>query len=110
MPSGPLTIPDGGLATQDPNDVAVYEVDWDDFLAEGVTVTTSTWTTTAKRPTDATALTTDNTDILGDSRSTQIRISGGQVGGLYEVANKIVTSESPTQTIERSFRLLIENK
>ena len=109
--AGPITIQDGGLATQDPNDQLVYACDWGaSFLSDAASITTSTWTATVIRPSGATALTTDNTSIVSGNRSTQIRISGGQVGALYEVANKIVTDESPSQTIERSFQLKVENQ
>ena len=109
--AGPITIQDGGLAIQDPNDQLVYAFDWGtSYLADGVSISTSTWTGTAKKPSTATALTTDNTAIAAGNRSTQIRISGGDLGAVYQVANKIVTDESPSQTIERSFYLKVENR
>lgn len=56
------------------------------------------------------ALTKDSESILvATNRTTQVRLSGGTLGQLYEVANKIVTSETPSQTKEKSFRVLIEN-
>lgn len=48
--------------------------------------------------------------VTGDSRVTQLRLTGGTLGHLYEVANKVVTNETPAQTKERSFRVLIEQK
>ena len=120
------TIQDGGLVTKDPADVSVYAFDWDNaHLAATVTIATSTWTITAIRPNAAdTALTKDNearltaaqatTAVLRtvtlDNRVTQVRLSAGTLGGLYQVTNTIVTSESPTQTKERSFRVLVQNK
>jgi hypothetical protein len=55
----------------------------------------------------------DNVSILSadpyNSRYTQFRFSGGTLGEVYEISNRIVTGESPSQTIERSFFLEIEN-
>jgi hypothetical protein len=58
----------------------------------------------------------DNTSILSsqpyDSRVTQVRLSGkgrAYVGRRYEIANRITTDESPAQTKERSFFVVIEN-
>jgi len=56
-----------------------------------------------------TALTKDNESVLVSNRTTQVRLTGGTLGQTYEVANKIVTNESPAQTKEKSFRVLIEN-
>lgn len=102
-----ITIREGALVTKDPADIKVYQVDWDtENLAALVTITTSTWTITGP---DA-LLTKDNESILAGSRSTQLRLLAGTLGQTYEIANKIVTNESPAQTKERSFRVLIENK
>lgn len=105
-----ITVPTGALVTKDPSDIKVFDVDWDtDNLAVAVTIMTSTWTIAALRPSQVdTALTKDNESILAGSRTTQVRLIGGTLGQTYEIANKIVTNESPAQTKEYSFRLLIE--
>jgi hypothetical protein len=54
-------------------------------------------------------LTKDSESILAGTRKTQVRLLAGTLGQIYEIANKIVTSETPAQTKERSFRVLIEN-
>ncbi len=58
----------------------------------------------------------DNTSILSsapyNSRVTQVRLTGkgrAYVGRRYEIANRITTDESPAQTKERSFFVVIEN-
>ena len=107
-----VTVVDGGLVLKDPADVKVYTCDWDALnLAAAVTITTSTFTITAVFPsaTDV-ALTADQATILVGARKTQVRLTGGTLGQLYEIANRIVTSEAPTQTKERSFRLLVQNR
>ena len=107
-----LTILDGDQVTKDPSESRVFLFDWDAYnLAAAVTITTSTWTLTPLYPsaTDA-VLTKDSESILTGDRKTQLRLTAGTLGQTYEIANKIVTSESPAQTKERSFRLLIEQQ
>jgi hypothetical protein len=103
----------GGLARQDTNDKRVYQFDWDaENLPSGVHIATSTFTVTVRRPSGATTLSKDNEGIVGGAgvgRKTTLRLYGGQLDGLYEVANKIVTDESPAQTKERSFLVLVQN-
>jgi len=56
----------------------------------------------------------DNVSILStdpyNSRYTIFRFTGGILGATYEIANTIVTSESPAQRKERSFRISIEDQ
>jgi len=107
-----VTIQSGGLVTFDPDDIRVVTFDWDQLgLAANVTISTSTWTITAIRQSGASALTSDNPQILSGSRKTSVRLNAttATVGDEYEVANKIVTNESPSQTKEQSFRVLIED-
>lgn len=120
-----VTILTGGQVTKDPADVKVYVFDFDtNNLADGVMINTSTWTITALSPSKVdTALTKDSEATLTaaqatlvlkktvalDNRATLVRLLGGTLGQTYEVANKIVTNESPAQTKERSFRVRVEN-
>jgi hypothetical protein len=61
-----------------------------------------------------TALTTDNETILGSEsyRVTQARFlaTTATVGDRYWVSNEIVTDETPAQTIEQRFKVLIQNQ
>lgn len=102
----------GDEVLKDPVDAKVYGADWDtNNLAVGVTITASVWTITALTPSAIdTALTKDTESVLAGTRKTQVRLLGGTLGQTYEVANKIVTSENPTQTKERSFRVLVQNR
>jgi len=107
-----VIVPPGTEVPKDPSDIKVYQFDWDtNNLAATVTISTSTWTITAIAPLQVeTALTKDNETILAGNRKTQLRLLGGTLGQKYEIANKIVTSETPAQTKERSFRVFIENQ
>lgn len=120
-----VVIRSGALVVQDPSDVKVYVFDWDaDNLAPGVTIPTSSFTVTAVSPSTVdTALVMDSparltaaeaSAALGrtvtlDNRATRVRLASPTVGQVYEIANMIITSETPSQTKERSFRLLGQN-
>ena len=121
-----IVVRNGALVTKDPSDEKVYCFDWDgDNLAPTVTISTSTFTITAISPSIVdTALTKDSevkltaaqattalqrTVALND-RATQLRLKVGTLGQTYEIANKIVTTETPAQTKERSFRVLIQQQ
>lgn len=101
-------VNDGGLLAKDPSDSVVYEFEWDAHLDAAVGIATSTWTITAIRPSADTALTKDEPAIAG--RTTQIRLTAGTVGAVYRLDNKIVTNETPTQTIERSVFIKVEQR
>ena len=107
-----IIVDDGALVTKDPSDIKTYTFDWDaENLAAAVTITTSAWTITALSPSSTDViLTKDQPSILAGSRKTQIRLSAGTIGQLYEVANAITTSETPSQVKERSFRILVQNR
>ena len=79
------------------NEARTYYVDWRDKLQAGELFSSSTFTT---------SLTEDAKDT-GD-RQTQVTLSGGTLGTLYEVTNTVVTSKG--QTLERSFDVLIVDR
>jgi hypothetical protein len=108
-----LVVKPGDTVPFDPSDVRVVAFNWDDrSLGVGVTISTSTFTITAIRQIGVTALTKDNPSITGSSRRTQVRLiaTTATLGDEYEVANAVVTNESPAQTKEQSFRVLIQHK
>jgi hypothetical protein len=101
------TIHSGGLITKDPDSSKTYTFDWDaENLGASVTITTSTWEITGSDS----DLTYDNATILSGSRKTRVRLLGGTVGVKYRVRNRILTNETPAQTKDRSFYVLIEEK
>ncbi len=81
---------------KDPDAVLDYGFDWSDWLADGETISTSTWTV-------ETGITKDS-DSKSDT-ATIIWLSGGTVETTYIIANKIVTSAGRTD--ERSFSILM---
>lgn len=118
-------IRDGGQVVKDSADIKTYCVDWRDMFRASVQITTSTWTITPIAPstTDA-VLTKDNEAILSaadattaleqtiteENLVTRVRLSAGTNGQKYQIANKVVSNESPTQTIERSFFVIVEDR
>lgn len=101
------TIHSGGLVTKDPDSEKVWTFDWDaENLGAGVLIANSTWSISGPDS----DLTHDNASVLAGSRKTRARFLGGTVGARYRVTNRIVTDEAPTQTKDRSFWVLIEQK
>jgi len=118
-------IRDGGQVVKDSADIKTYCVDWRDMFRTSVQITTSTWTITAIAPSTSDAvLTKDNEAILSaalattaleetvseENLVTRVRLTAGTNGQKYQVANKVVSNESPAQTIERSFFVLVEDR
>ncbi len=100
-------IHSGGQVTKDPNSEEFFTVDWDaEHLAAGVSIATSDFVITGP---DA-ALTFDSDDVLTGGRSTTLRLIGGTVGKRYIITNTIVTDETPTQTKDASFRVLVQQE
>lgn len=106
-----LTIQAGELVVQDPSDVRVYRFDWTDNLGTGVEITGSaTWTLSAIAPSDATLITKDQESIVTGNTKAQVRIQGGTADSRYRVACKVTTNETPSQTKEQSFDILVQNR
>lgn len=107
-----ITVQSGQVVVQDPSDIRVYVFDWDaENLPDGAAISGSaTWTISAVIPSDATLMTKDQESILSDNRKAQVRLQGGTVGARYNIACKISTNESPQQTKEQSFDILVEHR
>ena len=73
------------MLEHDPNDVKDYTLDWGARrLAEGETITTSTWTV-------PTGITSD--DDSSTTTTTTVWLSGGTAGEHYRITNHVVTSQ-----------------
>ena len=84
---------------KDPDAVLDYGFDWLDWLANGETISTSTWTI-------PTGLTEDSETET--STTTKVWLSGGTAGIDYTITNKIVTSAGRTD--ERSITIMVEER
>lgn len=71
------------ILVKDPEAVLDYGFDWSDWLADGETITDSTWSVSA-------GLTKDS-DSFNDTATT-IWLSGGTAGSSYTITNHITTS------------------
>lgn len=101
----------GGLIQKDAASDEPYGFDWTAWLTElgvGVTIATSTWTTTAIET--PALLTTHNPSIVAGSLKTQAYFSGGTRGQRYTVTNRITTNSAPPVTDERSIVVLVSNR
>lgn len=86
---------------KDPQAVLDYSVDWTDWLGTSETIVTSTWTA----PDGLTV----NSNTHDDKIATAW-IQGGTVGKEYRLVNRIVTSNTPSRTDERTVTILVENR
>lgn len=104
-------VRNGQTVRQDPEDKRVYWLDWDeDNLGEEVELT-GAGTITIEPDGDATSpvLAHDSLALRDDHRSVNVRIYGGSLGARYRVSHKITTNESPAQTKEKSFFVVVED-
>jgi hypothetical protein len=62
------------------------------------------------RLTAAEATTALQRTVTVDNRVTRLRLIGGTLGQIYQIDNKVTTTETPAQIKERSFRVKIEQQ
>lgn len=108
-----LTVQAGDLVEMDPSDVRVFDFDWSTNLGTGVEISGSaTWTITAVSPSDATVPVKDNESIVTGNQIARVRlnVTGATANARYNIACKITTNESPSQTKEQSFDILVQNR
>lgn len=76
-----------------------YGFDWSDWLQDGETISTSTWTV----PSGLTEVSDSN-----DATGTKVWISGGTDREIYTITNKIVTTDNREDT--RSHVISVEER
>lgn len=74
--------------SKDPEAVLDYQLDWSSWLPAGDTIATSTWVVPVGI--------TKNSDTK-DATTTTIWLSGGTEGTLYQLVNRVVTTEGRTE-------------
>jgi hypothetical protein len=84
---------------KDPDEVLDYALDWADRLAAGDTIDTSLWILPA-------GITKDNEGI--DGANTVIWLSGGTLGGSYDLVNRITTTGGRTH--DQTVRVKVKTK
>jgi len=84
---------------KDPDADLDYGIDWSDWLPDGDSVQTSTWIITGP----------DSTLVAGvtsvDGNQTTVWLSGGTLGQVYTVTNRVVTTEGRTDDRSIGFSL-----
>jgi hypothetical protein len=108
----PIVIRPGDVVIKGPNEALVYAFDWDEEnLPDGVELAAAgTFTITVVAGLNTTPLTKDQESLLSGNRSSRVRLSGGTLGTLYNIAHLITTDETPTQSKEQSFNVKIQKK
>jgi hypothetical protein len=85
--------------TKDPNAVLDYQVDWSSWLANGETISTSSFTVEAGLTKDSESNTTSSGTVW---------LSGGVEGTRYRITHRITTNQARTD--DRSFMVRVTNR
>ncbi len=91
------------LFLKDPAALVDYEIEWGDWLADGETLTDSSWMV---EPVEAGGLAITMQAGIGTAR--RASVSGGVRGHLYRLTNRITTSAGRTD--ERSLAIRITER
>ena len=86
-------------AQKDPQEAIDYAIDWQEWLADGDTITSSTWTVIGGLTKDA-----EGTE---DTR-TMVKVSGGAVGTFGQAKNTIQTSNG--DIYERTIEIYVHQR
>ena len=78
-----------------------FAVDWSDWLADGETIASSTWTSPDGLVIETTAY--SNTQSV-------IWVSGGVINTVHRVINTITTSNTPTRTDQRTVTIKVQDR
>jgi len=84
---------------KDPGETLDYRIDWSDWLGDGETISTSTWT--------AEAGITKGADSKTDTTTT-VWLSGGTAGSTYRIEDTVTTNGSRTGV--RSFLIVVQDR
>jgi hypothetical protein len=77
------------IFTKDAADVLDYQIDWSDWLPEGDTISTASWSVD-------TGMDVEDTDAT--TTTSTVWVSGGTHGEQYEAANHIITVQGREKT------------
>lgn len=80
----------GDVTPKDPSEIKNYTMDWTKELNDGATIETSSWSIFP------TSLTEVSNGIVTGNKKTSVKVSGGQSGTEYSLANTITTSDGET--------------
>jgi hypothetical protein len=101
-----MSITPGSSVAKDPDASKVYTFDWTLWLIGAALIYSSAWEITGPDS----ALTKDTETIMAGTKKTSVRLIGGTKGKTYTLRNRIVTNETPTQTDDKSIRVVIRQE
>lgn len=101
-----ITIAAGETVIKDPDAERVYTWPWSEWLPGGAAIDTSQFIVSTIAG-DAAPLVADYPSVSDDNDATHVRLTGGTLGAVYTVTNRIVTSGSPAETDDRSIKVKI---
>lgn len=87
---------------KDPQSRVDYAIDWSGYL-DGQTISASTWSVS---PEEAGGIAIDNAGF--DLNRAAARLSGGKIGGIYRIGNRVTLSDGGVD--ERSITLRVEER
>ena len=105
----PKTIAPGQQVTKDPDGEVLYHMDWTLWLA-GLSQSDAQISTTSIGITPTGGLAVDNDSIVTGGKKVQFRLTDGTVGVTYTVRVRITTDETPAQTDDRSFTVVVAER
>jgi hypothetical protein len=88
---------------KDPVDEVYKHFSYERWLVSPALLATSDWVITGPDS----ALTFDNDDITNGGLYATLRLKGGTAGASYELTNTITTTETPSQTLQRSVTVVV---
>lgn len=97
----------GAYIEKDPDATLDYSIDWSDWLSQGDSLQTSTWTISTIAG-DTAPVTQESTAINTITSTATIVVSGGGANNIYKLTNRITTDNGLVD--ERYFRLFVKNK
>ena len=91
---------------KDSADEVVKHFSYERWLVDDAMLAGSDWDVTCEDEDDP-DLEVDNDTITNAGKYATFRIIGGTPGKTYVLTNTITTDETPSQTLERSFRVVV---
>lgn len=85
----------------------IYTLDWTNWLNDGDSVASTTWSVAARRN-DPTPIVIEDSGITGTNKKTFVELSGGQTDKVYIVTCKVTTNDGLVD--RRNFRVNVVSR
>ena len=97
----------GSYIDKDPDAYLDYSIDWSDWMPNGDTIATSTWSIETIAG-DANPMTTDQNTLNPSTSIATVYLDAGSAGNNYTITNTITTTNGLTD--ERFFRVFVKQR